>query len=522
MWPLRFRWVVCQLERLRRCFPSSIRGTLANLPESLDETYEQALSGIDEEKRVHAQRMFQCLMVSIRPLHVEELVEILAFCFDSGATHEFNANWRPPEDAEEAVLSACSSLISIVNVDGSRIAQFSHFSVKEFLTSERLAAANPCLSRYHILPESAHATFAHASLSVLVQLDENLDNNVTRHLPLALYAARHWVEHAQFGNLSPQIQDLMERLFDWKRPHFAGWIWLHDIDHHWVESMSKPCPTRSEAAPLYYAALCGFHGLVERLISVHPEDVHTRRGFHTTSLHAASIKGHFSVTLLLLKYRADPSSYDDEGWTPLHRASKSGHLDIVRLLLGYGAAVNSFNMWLQTPLYRASINGKVNVARLLLEHGATVNSRDDLFITPLHRASQNGFVDVVELLPNRGANVRARDTKAWTPLHIAARNGHVTVVELLLKFGADVNASDKAECTPLHVASQVGHGEVVRLLLKNGADVNAQNENRDTPWDLATSEVKLDVAKFPLTIAPEDRTSLHTALRNGCLDVVRS
>src|ERR1700679_1216656 len=36
----RFRWVVCQFDCLCRCFPASIRSTLADLPDGLDETYE--------------------------------------------------------------------------------------------------------------------------------------------------------------------------------------------------------------------------------------------------------------------------------------------------------------------------------------------------------------------------------------------------------------------------------------------------------------------------------------------------
>ena len=43
----RFRWVYCQIETLRRCFPASIRLTLDELPETLDGTYEQTLRGID-------------------------------------------------------------------------------------------------------------------------------------------------------------------------------------------------------------------------------------------------------------------------------------------------------------------------------------------------------------------------------------------------------------------------------------------------------------------------------------------
>jgi len=76
------------------------------------------------------------------------------------------------QDAEEAVMSACTSLIAIANWEGHRVVQFSHFSVKEFLTSERLAKADERLSYYHILPEPAHVTLAQASLSVLLRLDD--------------------------------------------------------------------------------------------------------------------------------------------------------------------------------------------------------------------------------------------------------------------------------------------------------------------------------------------------------------
>src|SRR5712672_4524669 len=96
------------------------------------------LLGIHKQKREYTRRLLRCLMVSIRPFRVEELGEIFTFQFDEAEHPTFDADWRP-EDAEEAILSACSSLISIIDVVGSRIVQFSHFSVKEYLTSERLA-----------------------------------------------------------------------------------------------------------------------------------------------------------------------------------------------------------------------------------------------------------------------------------------------------------------------------------------------------------------------------------------------
>src|SRR5712672_1495365 len=160
--PNRFRWAFCQLEVLRHCLPSSMRRTLNELPESLDETYERVLKEIKKPNRHHAHRILQCLIVAIRPLRVDELAEVLAVDFDDPeGIAKLNPSWRW-EDEEQALLSSCSSLITIVESDDvestdaesddvesddaesddvesgdSRVVQFSHFSVKEFLTSPR-------------------------------------------------------------------------------------------------------------------------------------------------------------------------------------------------------------------------------------------------------------------------------------------------------------------------------------------------------------------------------------------------
>src|SRR6266852_7113001 len=296
----RFRYVVCQLDSLRRRYPSSIRSAIYSLPKSLDETYERTLFNIDPEKREFAQRLFQCLAVSIRPLRVDELSEILAIQFDEVAsdTPTFNAAWRP-ENAEEAVISACSSLIAVVDEGGHQVVQFSHFSVKEYLTSERLKTAGSGLSYYHILSEPAHTILAHASLIVLLQLDDQSDRNTIAHFPLAPYAAQYWVDHVKFRNVSSQIQEAMEGLFNPAMPHFAAWVWLCDIDRHWMQSMSTIRPTQPEVSPLYYASLLGFRALTEHLIAAHCLDVNSRGGSHTTALHAASVKGHSQLASLL-------------------------------------------------------------------------------------------------------------------------------------------------------------------------------------------------------------------------------
>ena len=239
----------CQLEALRGCFPPALRRVLEELPKTLDTTYERILLGIENARQEYARRLLQCIAVSIRPLHVEELAEVLAVRLDDGEDSEYHSDWRL-EDARQAVLSACSSLITIVNVNGSPVVQFSHFSVKEFLMSSRLASAGEQLSSYHIVPNSSHTFLSRSCLNVLLSLDDEVEKSAVEKRPFAIYAAQYWVDHTKFVGMSSTVRDLIERLFDPDKPHFAIWVWIYNIDRPWKGSMPTIRPTRPEAKPL--------------------------------------------------------------------------------------------------------------------------------------------------------------------------------------------------------------------------------------------------------------------------------
>ena len=202
----RFRWVSCQLESVRRCLVPSMRRVLAKLPETLDETYDRILQEIPKANQEHAHRLLQCLTVAIRPLRVEELAEVLAVDFnEDGAIPSLNEDWRW-EDQEQAILSACSSLITVDDAQMSRIVQFSHFSVKEFLTSDRLANSKMDVSRYHhIRLEAAHAIMARACIGVLLCFKHRIYEEGFKKFPLAQYAAAHLADHAEFENVISHI-----------------------------------------------------------------------------------------------------------------------------------------------------------------------------------------------------------------------------------------------------------------------------------------------------------------------------
>ncbi|KAI0300181.1 hypothetical protein BC826DRAFT_1102274 [Russula brevipes] len=198
-----FRWVYCQLEALRYCLPPSVRSILDELPETLDETYERVLRSINKSNREHAH-------------------QVLAVDFSAaerGGIPKSNPDWRWT-DQHQAVLSTCSSLIAIVNDGGWQVVQFSHFSVKEFLTSDRLAGSSTDVSRYHIPLSPAHTILAQACLGVLLRLDEHVTEDNVSNVPLAQYAAQHWVDHAQFEDVSLRIQDVMEYFFDMDKSHW--------------------------------------------------------------------------------------------------------------------------------------------------------------------------------------------------------------------------------------------------------------------------------------------------------------
>ena len=493
----RFRWVFCQLEALRDCLPPSVRRTLKELPESLDETYERILKEIKRPNRSHARRVLQCLVVAIRPLDVTELAEVLAVDFDDAeGIPKLKPDWRW-EDQEQALLIACSSLISIVETGYSRVVQFSHFSVKEYLTSSRLAAAIGEASNYHIDLEPAHTTLAQACLCVLLQTHDDVEGHTPWDHPLAQYAAQHWTTHTQFEDVYSRLQKRMEHLFDPDKPHFEVWRTLHDIDSKpkWDTTFCLFAPgpfNKSAAAPLYYAALCGFYDLVDHLIIKAPQDINVNGGYYVRPLVAALAGKHFRTAELLRHNGADPHCRANEMRTPLHSAAYYGDLEVVQKLIEYGADISAEDLEGCTPLYFASEGvypKDRTVLRLLLEHGADVNARTKDGETPLHIASMFGSLEVARVLLEHGADVNARKEDGRTPLHSSNVTsiwpGAMGVARLLLERGADVNARAKDGSTPLHVASRFAELAVVRLLLEHGADVKAEDDRGGTALQAA-------------------------------------
>ena len=372
--------------------------------------------------RDHAYRLLQCLTVASRPLRVEELAEILALDF-GGAKEgipKLREEWRW-KDQQEAVLSMCSSLIAVVDNGPHRVVQFSHFSVKEFLTSDRWSTSSADVSHFRILLEPAHTVIVKACLGILLRSDSGVgDAKAKSNSPLAEYAATHWTDHARFGKVSTSVEDGMRRLFDFARPHFAAWLKLHDVDTTWYNFVGHRYNSNiPSGSPLYYASLCGFRDLTAHLLDEHPDHLHARVGQNRSPLAAALKEKHFDIAELLYRRGADVSIRHDNNRTLLHAASVEGSVDIAQWLLAHGADPNSQEDNRETPLHLAVKNGRVEFVRMLLRHGISVNTEDKDDRTSLHLASESVHREIVRLLLQHQADVAARDREHRTPLHLA-------------------------------------------------------------------------------------------------------
>ena len=108
----------CQVVYICGCIPARIQHALADLPETLDETYERTLREINKADWEFAHRLFQFVAVASRPLRVEELAELLAFDFKAGPIPIFYEDWRLEDESTQccphALVYSPLSMVDLV------------------------------------------------------------------------------------------------------------------------------------------------------------------------------------------------------------------------------------------------------------------------------------------------------------------------------------------------------------------------------------------------------------------------
>jgi transcription elongation factor Elf1 len=331
-------------------------------------------------------------------------------------------------------------------IDGrSPLVRIAHFSVKEYLQSDRIRQQKA--EKFAINSGSANAELSQICLVYLLDpilSDGILDEEKLEVFALAEFAAENWFNYNQSSQGNSKSEKLLLRLFQNDNNAFVTWVRLYLIDCPWKESYDFERPADGVISPIYYASFLGLEAILRTLLAtVHTENsslqdiVNTQFGYYAYALQAASSRGHKSIVQILLDYGADINAQGGRFDSALEAASFGGHKDVVQLLLDHGADVNG-QKGFSYALFEASRCGHNQVVQILLDHGANVNG-------------QKGFSYA---------------------LFQASRCGHNQVVQILLDHGADVNGQ-KGFSYALFEASRCGHNQVVRILLDHGANVNA-------------------------------------------------
>ncbi|KAF5491713.1 Ankyrin-3 [Colletotrichum siamense] len=481
-----FRWVTCQLSSLARCLdPKILLRELSSLPRDLDETYHRMIRDIPEENKSNATTVLRFLAFSHRPLTVEELADALAVNLEE--CPKFDPRFRMPRPTE--VCLYCPSMVLLARtrkrardqLDGYKEVlevRLAHFSVKEYLTSDRLHAE----LRPLIEPAISRASLADICVAYLSEIKAAMTKHqIKEAFPFASYSAQSWLDHAAASRSLDQGAEDSGLILDFLSSGdvaYQNWFIMFDPEASF--KITKP------ASGLYYACLYGLVSEVESLLSQHV-GVNEQGGRQGYPIVAAADKGHTKIVKLLVANGADVNLKDPFDRTALHMAASGGYIEIVQLLLDANAEVNAMTAEYETSLGWACSSGHLKVVRLLLDRGAVMNPPDGMSVNVLQLACSYGHVEIVRLLLNKGADVHGLGEHSESPLESAASYGDVRIVSLLLQHGASLTLLPNQIGDALQSAAARGDERIMRILLDAGMPVGRSME-REICVSLADEE----------------------------------
>ncbi|EDN91972.1 hypothetical protein SS1G_07834 [Sclerotinia sclerotiorum 1980 UF-70] len=329
----------------------------------LDETYERILQQIDIQHQWEVSKILQALTVAVKPLNVEELVEILAIDFDSDPPC-FDQDSRLLDP--EIVLAICSSLITksgpSLRQDEDEKARWerdllkqkfgyisppvklAHASVADYLTHSES-------SPFHFTQHAARQFMAQACLAYLLNRefsrghDRQLLRSRRRDYPFLRHITTNWPQYVNkspgdpVDYLLPRTQQLLQAFFETHNlpngGNFAFWLGMI------MPSAPAEDSYVTRTHPLYYAASFGLADIVRIILDTETDVNIDELGgrAHATALHVACYRSHLEVVRILLERGADPNIPNNVGESPMYWANfYNPKGEIMELLLSHGAS----------------------------------------------------------------------------------------------------------------------------------------------------------------------------------------
>ncbi|KAF7511426.1 hypothetical protein GJ744_004615 [Endocarpon pusillum] len=172
-----------------------LKKCLETLPRDLDATYARMLENIDEMYQEYATKILQWLCFANSPVALNELNDVLATSLGENPSFDPDARFRDARDVElvgSSLLSTSEEYIPDLNTfyrlqRRASVIRFAHFSVKEYLMSDRVGKS---VSRYKIHEIPGQRMMAETCL--IYHLQTRRENQA---YPLAGYAIENWCKH---------------------------------------------------------------------------------------------------------------------------------------------------------------------------------------------------------------------------------------------------------------------------------------------------------------------------------------
>lgn len=427
------------MDALRTCLSiDAVRKALTTLPKTLDATYERILNSIDDDHRAKALSLLQWLAFSCRPMRLEEIAEAISMADEDQPV--FNPTKRLFDPIY--VLSFCTSLVAWTKrwaeygKQGKAIyLRLAHFSVKEYLLSQRIPA------NFRIEEFSSYLRFAKTCLAYLLHLDFHLPRaKAFVDYPMLRYAAIFWAAYAKAipdGYSDTLLNQMILKLFDPDKLCHQNFLNAYDPGRLTLLKSKA----EEVVSPLYYASILGLLDTTRALINS-GVDISAQGGSYGNALQAAASSGEERVVQLLLDSGANVNARGGYSGNALQAAASSGNETVVQLLLDAGAHVNTQGGRYGNALQASTTGRSETMTRLLLDAGAKVNAQGGYYGTALQAAADSGSEIAIQLLLAAGADVNAQGGKHGSSLHAAIRRGNMSAIHLLLDAGADVNVQE--------------------------------------------------------------------------------
>jgi ankyrin repeat protein len=188
--------------------------------------------------------------------------------------------------------------------------------------------------------------------------------------------------------------------------------------------------------PLDYAASRGYAEMFKLMVDKSENFLDVNKSL----IYAAKSDENMIVKYLVIEREVDVN-FQYNGKTSLHYASMYGHFDVVKFLVKRGAEVNKQeDKTLLTALHYAGARGLLKIIKFLMDNGANSNLRDKQGKTCLHYSVIFGDVEVVKYLTEKVEDVNAADAEGETPISLAEKYKRDLVLEYLR------NIKDKKNC----------------------------------------------------------------------------